>query len=79
MFDPQRISYEPLLTLFWEAHDPTQGMRQGNDVGSQYRSVIFTHTDAQARGPRTPHARCTRRELMKAGYGGDPDRDPARR
>jgi peptide-methionine (S)-S-oxide reductase len=47
VFDPIRISYQDLLILFWEAHNPTQGMRQGNDVGTQYRSVIFTHNDDQ--------------------------------
>jgi len=47
-FDPQRISYADLLSIFWENHDPTQGMRQGNDTGSQYRSAIFTRNDEQA-------------------------------
>ncbi|KFF49208.1 hypothetical protein GY26_09970 [Gammaproteobacteria bacterium MFB021] len=42
VFDPQRLSLEQLLTVFWEAHDPTQGMRQGNDLGTQYRSAIYT-------------------------------------
>ncbi len=46
-FDPARTSYEALLKLFWESHDPTQGMRQGNDVGSQYRSAVYTTTGAQ--------------------------------
>ena len=46
-YDPATISYEDLLRAFWEGHDPTQGMRQGNDVGSQYRSAIYTYTDAQ--------------------------------
>jgi len=48
VFDPKLVSYEALLKLFWEGHDPTQGMRQGNDVGSQYRSAIFTTSPAQA-------------------------------
>jgi len=47
VFDPAIISYAELLTIFWENHDPTQGMRQGNDVGSQYRSAIYTHSDNQ--------------------------------
>jgi len=46
-FDPELISYEALLTVFWEAHNPTQGMRQGNDVGEQYRSGIYTYSPAQ--------------------------------
>jgi peptide-methionine (S)-S-oxide reductase len=49
VFDAQRISYEQLLKVFWESHDPTQGMRQGNDRGSQYRSAIYTYGEAQAR------------------------------
>lgn len=47
VYDPKRISYETLLKTFWESHDPTQGMRQGNDIGTQYRSGIYTFTDAQ--------------------------------
>jgi peptide-methionine (S)-S-oxide reductase len=47
VFDPAIISYEALLAIFWENHDPTQGMRQGNDVGSQYRSAVFTNSDNQ--------------------------------
>ena len=47
VFDPQIVSYANLLKLFWESHNPTQGMRQGNDVGSQYRSVIYTYSDDQ--------------------------------
>jgi peptide-methionine (S)-S-oxide reductase len=47
VFDPRQVSYEALLKVFWEAHDPTQGMRQGNDVGSQYRSAIYWTTPAR--------------------------------
>ena len=47
VFDPAKVTYEQLLKVFWESHDPTQGMRQGNDVGTQYRSGIYTTTDAQ--------------------------------
>jgi peptide-methionine (S)-S-oxide reductase len=47
VFDPQKISYEKLLRTFWESHDPTQGMRQGNDIGTQYRSGIYVFDDAQ--------------------------------
>ncbi|HEX5478064.1 MAG TPA: peptide-methionine (S)-S-oxide reductase MsrA [Burkholderiales bacterium] len=49
VFDPAAVSYEELLKLFWESHDPTQGMRQGNDRGSQYRSAIYTYGEEQAR------------------------------
>ena len=49
VYDPAKVTYEALLKAFWENHDPTQGMRQGNDVGTQYRSAIYTTTDAQLR------------------------------
>ena len=52
VFDPGRIGYRDLLGVFWEAHDPTQGMRQGNDVGTQYRSAIYTFGEEQARAAR---------------------------
>jgi peptide-methionine (S)-S-oxide reductase len=48
VFDPKRVSYDELLRVFWESHDPTQGMRQGNDVGTQYRSAIYTYGREQA-------------------------------
>jgi peptide-methionine (S)-S-oxide reductase len=50
VFDPKQVSYDQLLKVFWEGHDPTQGMRQGNDVGTQYRSAIYTFDAAQAAG-----------------------------
>ncbi|HBN48246.1 MAG TPA: peptide-methionine (S)-S-oxide reductase, partial [Thalassospira sp.] len=53
VFDPTVISYQALLRLFWENHDPTQGMRQGNDIGTQYRSVIYTLNDTQKEAAET--------------------------
>jgi len=52
IFDPAKVSYDALLRIFWEGHDPTQGMRQGNDVGTQYRSGIYTYNPAQAAAAR---------------------------
>jgi peptide-methionine (S)-S-oxide reductase len=49
VFDPRRVRYDDLLRVFWESHDPTQGMRQGNDVGTQYRSAVYVHSEAQRR------------------------------
>jgi peptide-methionine (S)-S-oxide reductase len=68
VFDPAKVSYEQLLKVFWEQHDPTQGMRQGNDVGTQYRSAIFTQTDTQQAAAEASRA-MYQAELSKAGYG----------
>jgi peptide-methionine (S)-S-oxide reductase len=68
VFDPKVTSYEELLRLFWEAHDPTQGMRQGNDVGTQYRSAILWTNDAQRAAAETSRD-LYQRTLSGAGYG----------
>jgi len=68
VFDPQKLSYEQLLKTFWEGHDPTQGNRQGNDVGSQYRSIVLTHSDAQAEIAAGSKARY-QEALTAAGHG----------
>jgi peptide-methionine (S)-S-oxide reductase len=68
VFDPETISYEQILRLFWENHDPTQGMRQGNDVGTQYRSAIYWTSDAQ-RAAAESSREMFQSELAKAGYG----------
>ncbi len=68
VFDPKAISYEALLKLFWESHDPTQGMRQGNDVGTQYRSAIYIFGDAQRRAAEASRE-AYQRALAKAGHG----------
>ena len=67
-FDPSRIGYEQLLRLFWENHDPTQGMRQGGDRGTQYRSAIFVHSDEQRRLAESSRD-AYQVELTKAGFG----------
>jgi peptide-methionine (S)-S-oxide reductase len=68
VFDPARVSYEELLQVFWENHDPTQGMRQGNDVGTQYRSAIWTYSEAQRKSAEASrHA--YQEKLRAAGYG----------
>jgi peptide-methionine (S)-S-oxide reductase len=67
-FDPKKTSYEALLRVFWESHDPTQGMRQGNDVGTQYRSGIYTFSADQKQKAEASRA-VFQRELAKAGLG----------
>ena len=67
-FDPAKVSYDDLLKTFWEDHDPTQGMRQGNDVGSQYRSAIYYADDAQRQAAEETRD-AYQAELAKAGYG----------
>jgi peptide-methionine (S)-S-oxide reductase len=68
VFDPRAVSYEALLKVFWESHDPTQGMRQGNDVGTQYRSAIYTATPEQRRLAEASRD-AYQRTLAEAGYG----------
>jgi len=68
VYDPQRVSYADLLKLFWESHDPTQGMRQGNDVGTQYRSAIYVASPEQRRLAEASRA-AYEAQLRKAGYG----------
>jgi peptide-methionine (S)-S-oxide reductase len=67
VFDPEKIGFDALLRTFWEAHDPTQGMRQGNDVGTQYRSAIYTFSDDQKKLADESLA-MYQEELAKAGY-----------
>lgn len=68
VFDPSIVSYVELLTVFWESHDPTQGMRQGNDVGTQYRSAIFTVNDKQQLDAQESRA-TYQSQLSAAGIG----------
>ncbi|GAB4293595.1 MAG: peptide-methionine (S)-S-oxide reductase MsrA [Thiohalomonadaceae bacterium] len=68
IYDPQQISYEELLRVFWESHDPTQGMRQGNDVGTQYRSGIYVYAAAQRAAAEATRAAFQAR-LSAAGFG----------
>ncbi|MFR9674439.1 peptide-methionine (S)-S-oxide reductase MsrA [Streptomyces sp. TR06-5] len=69
VFDPAKVSYEQLLRVFWEAHDPTQGFRQGNDVGTQYRSAIYTHSPAQQAAAEASRD-AYQKVLTGAGHGG---------
>jgi peptide-methionine (S)-S-oxide reductase len=68
VFDPKATSYEELLRIFWESHDPTQGMRQGNDVGTQYRSGIYVHSPEQRRAAEASREAYQKR-LRESGYG----------
>ena len=68
VFDPRRVSYADLLRVFWESHDPTQGMRQGNDLGTQYRSGIYVSGDGQRQGALASRAAFAA-ALAQAGYG----------
>ena len=68
VFDPEQVSYEELLQVFWEAHDPTQGMRQGNDVGTQYRSAVYYASEEQRVAAEASLA-AFQQKLTDAGYG----------
>jgi peptide-methionine (S)-S-oxide reductase len=68
VFDPAKVTYTELLKVFWESHNPTQGMRQGNDIGSQYRSVIFYTSPAQKAAAEESRA-AYQKKLSEAGYG----------
>ncbi|MFD8561568.1 peptide-methionine (S)-S-oxide reductase MsrA [Streptosporangium canum] len=68
VFDPSKVSYEELLRVFWEAHDPTQGMRQGNDVGTQYRSAVYFHSPEQEKSALTSRD-AYQKVLTESGYG----------
>src|SRR5437879_6850353 len=68
VFDPKRVGYDVLLKVFWESHDPTQGMRQGNDVGTQYRSGIYATTPAQRAAAETSKA-MYEKAIKAKGYG----------
>ena len=68
VFDPSKTTFEAMLKIFWESHNPTQGMQQGNDVGTQYRSGIYTYSEAQA-GAAKASADGFQEGLSKAGYG----------
>jgi peptide-methionine (S)-S-oxide reductase len=68
VFDPRQVTLEEILRVFWEGHDPTQGMRQGNDVGTQYRSAIYTTSDQQ-RTLAEASKQMYERELLAAGHG----------
>jgi peptide-methionine (S)-S-oxide reductase len=69
VFDPRKVSYEGLLKIFWEGHNPTQGMRQGNDVGTQYRSAVYAYGDEQLRAAQASRERY-QQALDRAGHGG---------
>ena len=69
VFDPSTVSYDDLLKVFWEAHDPTQGMQQGNDVGTQYRSGIYVYDESQLAAARSSWERFQKR--LSENHAGD--------
>jgi peptide-methionine (S)-S-oxide reductase len=68
VFDPAKVSFQDLLKVFWEDHDPTQGMRQGNDTGTQYRSTVYTYDDEE-RAIAEASRKAYQAKLKEAGYG----------